>query len=639
MISSIMELTFFQFPLVSQLALIGVALCSLLGIKKTDPLRISLFIMPLLIFLALKDIFYLFFPSSLFLIMAGAIAWLFIVLIFFLNIKNTFSVFLTALVGALLIGIPIVYFTLPALPFIPKIIALLTPCILFLLVFSKDSIHKDRVLSLFGLASLGVFLFLPPIFVFFSESALFYSFIVVPISYIALNLGLTSYWRGLQDNLIKDRDYQVETIDSLYGFVSRATDTISSGADIQSLMDYVALTLSAETNADGAAIFILDDFEDELRCHAIYGEPDPLFNLPEDIPRDRESVNRWLSKLMLPLSAPLVSEILQKGAPFFIPNCAENPILILDTEITAGSAIISPFVIKDRVIGMSILTRHNTSKPFQDENFDKAALLADFASLVINNVFSFQDVTEKTDINTSTGIAADIQQKLSPKKIIDSKNASFGFFSKPARGVYGDYFDVIKARKDKIYLVMCDVAGKGIQASMVMVMIRAILYLVTNTNQNASTILNWVNRGITGKVDIDHFATLQVLIYNPLTGECEYANAGHRPPLLWKDRDGIVDAIELSSVPIGVERLYDYKSTNFTLENNDILLLYTDGVVETMNGAGRQYGIRALTTMLHKNHDLPVNELVSKISREIKDFAGSIRQHDDQTLLAMKINR
>jgi sigma-B regulation protein RsbU (phosphoserine phosphatase) len=169
-----------------------------------------------------------------------------------------------------------------------------------------------------------------------------------------------------------------------------------------------------------------------------------------------------------------------------------------------------------------------------------------------------------------------------------------------------------------------------------MVMIRAILHLVTNTDKDASTILNWVNRGITGKIDIDHFATLQILIYNPLTGDCEFANAGHRHPLVWREATGLVDAIEMQSVPIGVEKNTEYASTHFKLDDGDIILLYTDGVVEMINQAGRQYGVKSLTTMLHKFHELSPKDIAAKINADVHAFGGNARQHDDQTLLAMK---
>ncbi len=625
-------------PILVQLLLLATALFLLLGIRKTDTVRIARVALPLLGVLAARDIVFLFLTFPLFAGISDLLPILFLLLVLFLDKKNTR--YILALVGGVLLcatSVVLLFLPLPAI--VSHILALVTALAAFALLFITDTQGLDRRLSTLGLVAFATALLLPLIVPLIAKDSGIRSALILPLAYTAFVLGLVDYWRILQDNILKDRDFQSDTVDTLYGFVSRASDTISTGADIQALTAYVAQTLATETDSDGALVLMVDDFEDQVVCRGAYGEPDPLLPIPDDIPGDRESMQRWLSSLNIPLTQGLIAEIIQSGKAHFIPDCSENDSLVLHDTLRAGSAIISPFIINDRVIGMSILTRHESSRHYRDEDFDRASLMADFASLVINNVYSFQDVTERTDIDTAAAIAADIQKTVTPRKIKDLPLADFSFLSKPARGVCGDYFDVIPARKDRIYLVMCDVAGKGVPASLIMVMIRAILYLVTNTKQDAATILNWVNRGITGKIDLDHFATLQILIYNPLTGECEYANAGHRPPLIWKSRDGIVDAVEIHSVPIGVEKAHEYKATHFTLDTDDIVLLYTDGVVETMNGAGRQFGIRNLTTILHKSNDVPVKELVTRIDREITDFAGSVRQHDDQTVLAMKVKR
>lgn len=625
-------------PVLVQLLLSATALALLLGIRKTDTVRIARVAIPLLGVLAARDIVSLFIANSLFTGISDILPILFLLFILFLDKKGTR--YLLALAGGVLLcagSVVMRFLPLPAL--LSHAVALATAIAAIVLLVITDIRGLDRRLSTFGRVAFAIALLLPLIVPLLSQDPVIRRALVLPLAYSAFVLGLIDYWRILQDNILKDRDFQSDTVDTLYGFVSRASETISTGADIQSLTAYVAQTLATETDSDGALVLMVDDFEDQVVCRGAYGEPDPLLPIPEDIPGDRESMQRWLSALSIPLKQGLIAEILQAGKAHFIPDCSQNESLVLHDTLRAGSAIISPFIINDRVIGMSILTRHEESRRYRDEDFDRASLMADFASLVINNVYSFQDVTERTDIDTAAAIAADIQKTVTPRKIKDMPLADFSFLSKPARGVCGDYFDVIPARKDRVYLVMCDVAGKGVPASLIMVMIRAILYLVTNTKQDAATILNWVNRGITGKIDLDHFATLQILIYNPITGECEYANAGHRPPLIWKNKDGIVDAIDIHSVPIGVEKAHEYKATHFTLDTDDIVLLYTDGVVETMNGAGRQFGIRNLTTILHKSHDEPVKELLSRIDREITDFAGSVRQHDDQTVLAMKVKR
>ncbi len=480
------------------------------------------------------------------------------------------------------------------------------------------------------------YLFAPLAAFIVSCDSIIYQAAVLPLSYLAFLISGLEYARSIEFRLIEERDHLSDTIDSLYGFVLKANESVRGEMELDKLLAYVAQTLCVESKSDGALVLMIDDFDDVVVARSSHGSFPPIIEVPPEIKIDSPEYETWLLSLRIPLGEGLIGETAQSGKPSFIPVAADDHRLIVNRKSPLGGIISVPFVINDRIIGVGLIARKADSPVYKDADFDKASLLGDFASLVINNAFSFQEVTERTDIDTAASIAADIQKTLLPKRLIDLPQAGFGCFSEAARGVYSDYYDVIPARRNKIFLVMSDVAGKGVQASMVMVMIRAILQLVTNTDQDAATILNWVNRGITGKIEIDHFATLQIVIFDPNTGICEYANAGHKPPLIWKGEAGLVDAIDLRNDPIGVDRKTEFASQRFKLESGDILVLYTDGLIETINQAGRQYGIKSLTNQLHKYHELSPKDIAAKIGADVHNFAGHIRQHDDQTLLVMK---
>lgn len=505
-------------------------------------------------------------------------------------------------------------------------------------IAAADEAAGVRPLSTLGRIGAAVALVLPPLVSLVLPTAEgLRDRLVSPLASLLILNAALHYARVFETKLLNERDYLTDTIDTLYGFVLRASDTLHGGADLDRLLNYVASTLREQTHADGSLVFMIDDFEDLVVAHVVHGDVPPIMSLPEDLERESGAVNAWMRELRLPLGQGLIGETAQTGKAAMIPVAAADPRVAIDPAMPVGSVIAVPFLINDRVIGVGVVVRKEGGEVFADADFDRASLLADFASLVINDVFSLQETSEKGDIDREAGIASDIQRALQPKRVADLPNASFGYFSVPARGVNCDYFDVIQARKDRVYLVAGDVAGKGVPASLIMVMMRAILHLVVNTDKDAATILNWINRGITGKIELDHFATLQIIAYDPTTGACEYANAGHKPPLLWKESTGLVDAVEMESVPIGVEKGTEYSSIRFNLENGDVLVLYTDGVVDAINPAGKQYGMKSLTTMLHKFHELPPKEMTNKISVDVRAFIGDARQHDDQTLMAMKV--
>ncbi|HCM25223.1 MAG TPA: hypothetical protein DIC34_01515 [Treponema sp.] len=523
----------------------------------------------------------------------------------------------------------------PYIAFLPLAAALVA---LLLLALERGKGEGAADISRTGAWAVALALLVPPLSLLLLPHEARERF-ALPLAYLAFLAASVEYGKKLEARIIKDRDYLADTIDALYGFVLNASDSLRAGADLSRLMNYVAETFATETRADGSLVLMVEDFEDAVAAYATHGNFPPLSAIPEEIPRTAEGMAVWLKTLKVKTGEGFIGETAQSGKAAFVVDASTDRRIVVDPWNPAGSVIAVPFLIDDRVIGLAIVARKKGADPFEDSDFDRASLLADFASLVINNVFSFQEVTEKSDIDTAASISAQIQKALRPKRIADFTAASFGCFSESARGVCGDYYDVISVRKDRIYLVLADVAGKGVSASLIMVMIRAILHLITATDKDASTILSWVNRGITGKIDIDHFATLQIVVIDPRTGSCEYANAGHKPPLVWRQETGLVDAIELKSVPIGVEKNTEFPSLRFTLEDGDILLMYTDGVVETINQTGRQYGLKNLTTMLHKVHDLDAKGIANKIQMDVDAFGGSGRRHDDQTVLVMKTRR
>ncbi len=182
-----------------------------------------------------------------------------------------------------------------------------------------------------------------------------------------------------------------------------------------------------------------------------------------------------------------------------------------------------------------------------------------------------------------------------------------------------------------------DVAGKGVAAALVMVMIRSILHLVTNTSRDMATVLDWINRGITGKIELDHYCTLSVIGIDMVTGEVEYSNAGHQPLLIYRHASNSLETVEIESVPIGVEKNTEYARKILKLADGDMAIMYTDGIVEAMNDQGRQYGRKMLSSVITKHKDLAPKDIVARIKSDVSGFVGSVRQHDDQTVLVFKM--
>jgi sigma-B regulation protein RsbU (phosphoserine phosphatase) len=470
--------------------------------------------------------------------------------------------------------------------------------------------------------------------------------LVTPVSYAWLLVVALVDLRDHDAETIRAVSYYEESIDSLYNLTFRVGTVLKGSFTTEDVLGSMNEVMIAETGADGGTIYLVDEFDDIIVAKAYAGTFPPPFPLPESLPRKQNRVESYLRHAQFRLGETVLGDVAKTGKNVYSPDTARDPrFAALRAEsanmgedfLKTSSFMAVPLMVEDKIIGVSAVAKVKADDQFDEAAFDRFKLLANFGTLAVSNFFSFLAANERSAIERSAGIAAEIQSTIIPKKLPQFPSLAIGAFTSPARGVYGDYYDVLRTREDRVVGVIGDVAGKGVQAALVMVMIRAILHLITNTNKDIATVLDWVNRGITGKIDMDHYATLAIVALNVVTGELEYANAAHQPLLVYRRATDTIETIETKSVPIGVERSNEYRRKALRLYDGDVAVLYTDGIVEAMNEQGKQFGRKSLGQAVARNRDLAPKEIAGKIKSELSAFIGGARQHDDQTILVFKM--
>lgn len=423
-------------------------------------------------------------------------------------------------------------------------------------------------------------------------------------------------------------------------FLSHVSESLTEEVNLVRLLDFINTTMIGSAKADGGVIFLADDFEDIIVSKSFSGKFPPPYKLPQDLPHKTIRVETNFRYAQFNLGETIFGEVAATGKPVLIEDGEKDSRIFTNGPedfLKTGSYIVVPLMLKDRVVGVAGIARVPGVSPFGEEEFRIAKALARYAGAAINNVYSVQEILEHADLEREAAIASQIQKTLHPKRLPDLPEAGFGSFFNATKGVCGDYYDIILARRDRIALAIADVAGKGIQSTMVMIMLRSILHLVTNTTKGSGVILDWINKGITGKIDMDHYATLSFLSYSPAEHTIEYASAGHQPMLIWRAETGKIESIKQTTDPIGVERSSTYTGMKLTVRQGDIIILYTDGLIEALNQEGRQYGIETLSQVVTENNSLSAKEIASEVKHNIQAFVGSASLHDDQTLVIMKI--
>lgn len=432
----------------------------------------------------------------------------------------------------------------------------------------------------------------------------------------------------------------VSLLEAGKNFTLIASEALAKEADLVPLLDSINASLIFETHAHGGAILLVDGFEDVLAVKSLAGDFPPPYRLPEDLPHKVIRVETNFRFSQFPLTETIFGAVACSGRGELITDPLSDIRIIQNGPedfLKCGSYIFIPLKIKETVIGVVALARRYGEVAFTQREYDIASILADYASSAIKIVYSYQEVMEHAELTKEGDIACKLQATLPPKLLPTIPGLSLGSFQRIADGICGDYYDIIPARKDRISFVLADVAGKGMTSLMVMVMLRAMLRLTVNTTQSAATILSWANRGIASETTIDHFASVALINYDGEQKKIQIATAGATPVLLYHAATGEMEKISQMSDPVGVEKKTEYQDKDFAVETDDIIITYTDGVIEAPNSRGLQYSKERLLEVIVNNKHLSGKEIVEHVKTDILKFTGVDNQHDDQTLLIIKV--
>ncbi len=430
-------------------------------------------------------------------------------------------------------------------------------------------------------------------------------------------------------------------LDSVLDFMLEISGSISIESNLDRVLEIVIDSAVKNTGADAGSVFLVDEIDSSMIKEKIsIGLLPPLFDVsPEDL-NDESKLKEIIQNTAIMAGETIIGQAVQNGSNYFIRD------VLLEDEMKQNhkegsllyisSFMVVPLIITGRVLGTIVLAKKVVGEKFTDIDYNHIRTFSDYAALTIDNIYNYHDLIEKSELHREIRIAADIQKNLLPGSIPDTNGLLFAAFTEAARGVSGDYYDFFRLDKNKTAIVICDVVGKGVPASLLMIMIRTIIRLAASPRRNAAQILTILNRAIIGRTDADQFATMSFIIYDEFTKEIAYSNAAHAPLLHYQSRSRSFLEIDTPGLPIGIESTETYVQKVINLEKDDILALYTDGITEARDIENKEYSQYSLQRVLRNDAHLVPEKLISSIRSDLNSFVRDSRQHDDQTLLIMK---
>ncbi|MEW6004766.1 MAG: SpoIIE family protein phosphatase [Stygiobacter sp.] len=321
----------------------------------------------------------------------------------------------------------------------------------------------------------------------------------------------------------------------------------------------------------------------------------------------------------------------------FIHNNTGNKNSISYFEQNYNSVAIAPLKVYDKIYGY-LFTARIKENSFEEDEIKSVETFANYAAVALENAMLIKQSIEKERLEKELDVARDIQRKILPLKTPSLKNLEISSLFVPAFEVGGDYYDFFELGNNKLGFVIADVSGKGISAAFIMAEVEGIFESLSKMIHSPKEILIKVNEILFKNLERKNFVTAIYGVIDTATKKVTFSRAGHTPLLHFSNNQ--ISQLKPKGIGLGLDISEKFSNSleemEFYLDNDDILMCYSDGITEAKNANYEDFGYQRLEEIIknfsEKNTDLIANEIMKEISLFTKDKS----QHDDITLIIFK---
>jgi serine phosphatase RsbU (regulator of sigma subunit) len=262
-------------------------------------------------------------------------------------------------------------------------------------------------------------------------------------------------------------------------------------------------------------------------------------------------------------------------------------------------------------------------------------------AFVILNLLLALELANKLTTRDELEIAREIQVSLQPQSLPEIPWLSISSFSKPAKIVGGDFFNIVKRQDDQMLSIVGDVAGKGIPAALYAAHIQSMFESLSEQSASPADIMNGLNQLICRRLREGDFITAVIAFFESGHNSMTIARAGHNWPLYYNAQTQTISSLKPPGVCLGIDKDMGFSAClqekTLPVKSGDVLLLYSDGVTEAMNSNNHLFDLARLESALKESAQFPADKIVAGINHRLDEFVQSEELHDDVTMVAIKV--
>jgi sigma-B regulation protein RsbU (phosphoserine phosphatase) len=396
---------------------------------------------------------------------------------------------------------------------------------------------------------------------------------------------------------------------------------LTSVIGLQEVLDRIAEGTVRTLGVEACTIRLLDDDGVELTLSTIY-------NLSEE----------YLSKGPVILEEHPVCQAAIKGESIVIKDVRTDPRFRYH-EAARTEGLCSMLCVGLRSRDKAIGTIHlYTDEPhdFTEDEIGLVESIASQAAVAIENAKLYEESLEKQRMEQELAIAGEIQSELLPNSSPQLDGIDVKAMIVPYGQLSGDLYDFIALGDGILGIVIADVSGKGAPGAILMATTRVIIRTEAVNMLVTKDIIDRVNRSLCEDTRPTEFVSMFYGVLDAKTLTFTYTNAGHNPPILFRGNQ--IKFLEEGGIPLGIIEDVSYDEGQIQLVSGDLVLLYTDGVTETMNEKRDIFGLDRLLKIIQRSMDMNAQGVIDNIYQKVINFADGEPQSDDLTLMVLKFN-
>ncbi|HEX2914822.1 MAG TPA: GAF domain-containing SpoIIE family protein phosphatase [Chloroflexia bacterium] len=412
-----------------------------------------------------------------------------------------------------------------------------------------------------------------------------------------------------------------ETIRQRFINLLKINEALTSETDFDALLNLIVSKSSELLKAERATLYLFDPATKELWSKIAQGHSEEVIRL---------SLGHGIAGYVAESGQPLILDDVYQDARF-------DPSNDLSSGFHTRNMVVMPLHDREgKLVGvLQVINKLVEEGPFDADDAELLHALSSTAAIALQNARLLEEVQEKERLNAELEIAADIQRNLLPLTMPLIEGIEMAAFCRPAKVMSGDYYNVMDFG-DKVGLVVADVCGKSVPAAFLMALAHNTVRMSMQHSQQPREMLRQANRWLYNQMG-DRYVAVTYMLLDLKKKRFLVSNAGQPTyPLLV--RNGVCYPVEQGGLPLGLVEDVEYTQSTRSLNSGDLILIYTDGVVEAVNSARQEiFTFERLHRVASECTGLNPQEVIEKIVKAIDEFVYPGEQSDDITIMAFKI--